>query len=1132
MFNHKKGYSSGSIARVLTTDETSGILASPHIVERLERHARTVQSLAPKSDDFLYFSIIFLKAAEACLIDDEGNQKTIGSEKAWGYWDDTHKWHGNTKPHRNNNGDIFPESELKKAARGWIGMPLCVDHKSDSVDGIRGIILDTHYDEKLKQVVGLCALDRINYPDLARKVETGVVRFGSMGTAVETSVCTECQKQAKTAKEYCLHILSKTAWGEINIGLKPMEYSLVVQPAEPGARLLRCFASIKNYKSELESYGLNDVNEFVSNLDIVQADSLDRILTSICGPEGCSIDQRRNIVTAFINHNGGLIKSAALSSEQAAEVEFAEALAELKAATGKTPEQLPELYAPIFKAFGREFPFQEGFTSPDATSGDLGAPATINSPKDSEDTADYTGTGGDATMMAGVTPPSDSFGETGGVGPESYAYASEKNKNTNIGTLREEIMNESRLRKRAEMRRRVAYHQGGADDVEPKGTFKDESAAEKKIRETGDKQMHLNPKNLGGTEGMVPGDKEIKEKQKRASDSMKSRVKKHAYYFGGSEGVEPSGTYKSEDYHKYWDTDKQMFPNPKSLGKPDAMAPGDKEIKEKQKRASYNGPALKTRFTQRVNLDGTINNAASKFEVFSGDKLVIATTAGTIYGPKLNKYWEFIKSPEYGKRVVASIRQDGLEKVARLLTRTAQEMPGALPEEMPADPTMDMGALPAEAPVADLSDETAEEPELGGGDPKSSVEEAFAAIEDALAKGQEALSQLSSDGGVEVNIGDVGGDDAEKLSLSKTILKNLKIALADADQSADELALISATYDRYKKLTSKQKKDLNGVTHLALKDSSEIIGETRTLLNMANLVAQSFNKVAEYTESAARVAPKAPATVADKLPAKKSSVPATKSGEDTLISEALELRRKRREMLVSKAMKAAEKEEKKDMSSAAHDGIGQHPTKSNVSTNTAEEVANKKPTGNVASGGSSGGPDVKGDAAYTGTASRQLAEQSSPSINHADDKKKDIEEAVEDIAEDVVEKEMKRSASDGVVTAKVKEAFMQKKIAAEREEYRVKLRRAYDVGMEMQRKKMIAATKSSLNRQVDEIMNFDDAAFEAFKRVVSNMQEVDNIKTSSDLGGLNVGTSDEGINAKKTSLEGSGLKNQLDSLWS
>ena len=177
-----------------------------------------------------------------------------------GYFDNDWNWHGNVKPHRNNNSDIFPESELKIAAKEWIGLPLCRDHESSSVDGIRGIILDTHYDEKFKQIVGLCALDKANYPDLASKVEKGLVRYGSMGTAVETSICTECGNKAKIASEYCNHVKDRTGHGEVNVGLKPIEYSLVVQPAEPGAILLKCIASLNGYKSQFTSAGVSNVD--------------------------------------------------------------------------------------------------------------------------------------------------------------------------------------------------------------------------------------------------------------------------------------------------------------------------------------------------------------------------------------------------------------------------------------------------------------------------------------------------------------------------------------------------------------------------------------------------------------------------------------------------------------------------------------------------------------------------------------------------------------------------------------------------------------------------------------------------------------------------------------------------------
>ena len=49
-------------------------------------------------------------------------------------------------------------------------------------------------------------------------------------------MCSDCGNRAQTQEQYCEHVNNKTAWGEINVGLKPIEYSLVVQPAEPGQK--------------------------------------------------------------------------------------------------------------------------------------------------------------------------------------------------------------------------------------------------------------------------------------------------------------------------------------------------------------------------------------------------------------------------------------------------------------------------------------------------------------------------------------------------------------------------------------------------------------------------------------------------------------------------------------------------------------------------------------------------------------------------------------------------------------------------------------------------------------------------------------------------------------------------------
>ncbi len=58
------------------------IAANPHIVKRFSKLATRIKRIAPKSDDFLYFSIIFLKAAESALLSDDGAIKKVAGEDA------------------------------------------------------------------------------------------------------------------------------------------------------------------------------------------------------------------------------------------------------------------------------------------------------------------------------------------------------------------------------------------------------------------------------------------------------------------------------------------------------------------------------------------------------------------------------------------------------------------------------------------------------------------------------------------------------------------------------------------------------------------------------------------------------------------------------------------------------------------------------------------------------------------------------------------------------------------------------------------------------------------------------------------------------------------------------------------
>jgi hypothetical protein len=1057
----------------IDTHPVSEVLASPKIIERFNKLAGGIKSVAPKSDDFLYFSIIFLKAAESALLDQGGKTKKVAGEDAWGFFDENWKWHGNVKPHRNNNLDIFPESQLKIATPMWVGKPLCRDHESSSVDGIRGIILDTYYDEKFKQVVGLCALDRVNYPDLARKVESGMVRYGSMGTAVETSVCTECGNKASTQDEYCNHITSRAAHGEINIGLKPIEYSLVVQPAEPGAILLKCIASLNEYKQEFSNYGVPNVPEMLGSLSEKQAQHLDSIMKTACGDDGCSIKDRRSIVTSFLSNNG-LVKSAD-STELRNIAESAKALSD--------PNISPDVKTVIEdKILQNNAPEGESFTSPELVDENI-MPGNVN-PFYATSRMGLTGSGD-----TGSSPDFETDGDLLSFNPSGEAavavtasghddtYSEFLTRNgvsdiddLTISSILEDIMNESRLKKRAELRRRIAYMQGGAEGREP-NTYKSEDFSKEQ-----DKQMQQTG-SMGGDTGMHPGDAETKEKLSRA-ELNERRLKRMAYMQGGAEGREPN-TYKSEDFSR--EQDKQMQQTG-SMGGDTGMHPGDAETKEKLSRAergdhgltksAYSGPSLRTRFLAKTTNGGSVDRESSVFQVFAGDKRVISATASEIFGPELNSNWDWLTSREYGKEVCKQIRLSGLNHVAKLL-KSAQDMElPPLPVGGDEAPEAPMGDMPPSMddmpPMEDMTPEADETEALGEeveeANPAVEIDNRLANMETLINEVRDLVDEMQDQkmADVDVNVftgkgdaGDVDQVETGMTALSRKVLTSLKECFAKLDNSADELSMVAETYDNISKLSSAQASDFKKLASAAVRDADQITGQAVAAVKFAS--AMKADLTADTT------------TVTEE--ASFSEDNATDSGApgevEGLMASAMTLRRNRREAILKQANSRLLK----------------------ARADSREALARKASEQEVS------------EAAYADdTAAGALEEMSSADDADADGGS-DLKEA---LAQRVSEK-------------KADEA---------RETYRVKLRRAYDVGMDMQRKGLLPVSKASLDTQVDEIMEFDDRAFESFKRSIANAKPVRQVKVASDLGGINIG-----VKTEDAPVRGPMSANALSHLW-
>src|ERR1700748_1596666 len=94
------------------------------ILDEFKKTAAELKKIAPKAKDFLYFTAIMITSAEAALYDENGNiKKNADGEDISAKWEinektGSWKWVCSDKtlmPYKNNNGDIFPEAELKKA---------------------------------------------------------------------------------------------------------------------------------------------------------------------------------------------------------------------------------------------------------------------------------------------------------------------------------------------------------------------------------------------------------------------------------------------------------------------------------------------------------------------------------------------------------------------------------------------------------------------------------------------------------------------------------------------------------------------------------------------------------------------------------------------------------------------------------------------------------------------------------------------------------------------------------------------------------------------------------------------------------------------------------------------------------
>lgn len=103
----------------------------------------------------------------------------------------------------NDNGDYFPNEELRSATSTFIGVPLFTNHANSDINEARGKVVHSWWDEEKNGIMIIGRVDASAYPQLARGIKEEYVVGTSMGCQVQYSVCSVCHNYAETPDDYC-----------------------------------------------------------------------------------------------------------------------------------------------------------------------------------------------------------------------------------------------------------------------------------------------------------------------------------------------------------------------------------------------------------------------------------------------------------------------------------------------------------------------------------------------------------------------------------------------------------------------------------------------------------------------------------------------------------------------------------------------------------------------------------------------------------------------------------------------------------------------------------------------------------------------------------------------------------------
>lgn len=1113
------------------------VFADAEINSRFSKFAAELKRIAPKAKDFVYFSAILITSAEATSLDTEGKCKlTKNAEPVKVSWDispnGSWKWVTNDpsiQPYSNANGDIFPEQEVLKAYKMWIGKPLCVDHKSDQVDAIRGIILDTYYDRQHKRVVAMCALDKVSYPELARGVQSGYKTCVSMGTRVAKAICMACGTAASTERDFCNHMRTKTSGGEINVGLDPIELSIVVNGADPQAKILTILAAANNLRSSLDSKAqeISKLSMSPSSIEKFKEleDDLKKMADKLADLKSTLGDDTNQVSDAPYGQSGDYANQISEFPQDKEKFEIPDRLATHNSAlTADDGEKaVKDSITAKFQEIEENLTILSHRIKEELI-------MSVNSNRDVNKVGYFQGAGG-------ANEPA----------PHQVKYP--------IDPMNETLRNSGDK----QMSGQHNMDTGPVDGMSPGP----ESAG---ISEEKRKEL------LQRAQVDERGARRVAALNKAKENLMKS---KEAYFQGGGDVNEPTPGKVKYPVDKLNEVsrdkeDKQMqgakpFPD---VGSVDGLYGDDLKKKELLQRAS-----IKARFVRVANEDGSQNLAESGWEVSKDGDVLFTATVDEISGGNVEGLYDVVATREFGTKLLERVNKFGAAK-AKSLYKGAQDMGpnpsmGAEPTPPPGNEAMVPSGLDS-APPPGMPTGSHDELDLNKdpnakGDPKTVAVELAEKAQEQQGEVSTTISDLSEAvkalAGEPAEMGEldeltakssVSPDFKKMVSMKKklhaSLISGLKTALADLNAQSEELGLVSDVLSG-----TSADAGTNALAEQSLSDGAEILDNAMACMASFVDYVEGSEQLSKHAQAFAdeSFADDDKKMEEDKEEDKEEDENKVDMPSDDGLDLELALHDKNDEepdmnevmMDVDPAMLQGKKVEVK-----ASLDLSTKEARAEARMKLAAKAVQFSPMLGAAHGKLLDGPNFgavkpEGNLGHVET----IEEKHQAILDVAQAPVKVRKEAAR-LNQLIVEGKVKSSDLDGLVSqgldaevvkywkqfwgqagkegSEFASELLKEHAKAQLDEtmatHKVKIARAYELANEMVRRGLITDERSAITAQVDDIMTYNDEGFEAMKRMVNKTQLR---RTASAM--PQVGLIDSG-NSAAPSMS---LQDELDQAW-